>query len=296
MSWTKPYARIKSGIVAIIKKFEDEQGEFPTILGTGFLTSTEGVVCTCKHVADAIVDLPKPEGAIGYAARALLFVETGTKEERGWAFLVLEIPFIGYATVFGNTQGYVGPNPPDVAYLLLEARETPAVEVSDERLEEGEMVAFAGFPMGRELLQAPGWLHQVSPTLHTGVVAAVLPHNHVRKPHAFLVHANTQGGASGSPVFREDGKVAGMVYSVAQESYSLGGGNDDDGYMRYAVPTSLTCCVSREILAEVLPHVNRDAAAMRDRKTLNEIIAAGPKTVLPGQKIFEPWKPPGSKA
>jgi len=65
--------------------------------------------------------------------------------------------------------------------------------------------------------------------------------------------------------------------------------------MTYSVPTSLTLCISREILAEVLPHVNRDSAAVGGRRPLKEFIAAGPKPVRPGQKIFEPWKLPGAK-
>jgi hypothetical protein len=291
MSWSQPYADVKNRIVAIVPTFEKEPNQFPAILGTGFVASTEGVVCTCKHVADAINDLPRPTGYAGYPARAMMFIETVYGDKRDWAFLLLEILGIGYATVFGDTSGYLGPNPPDVAFLLLEATETPALEVSGDRLQEGEELAFAGFPMGRELLQAPGWLHQVSPTLHTGIAASILPHNHVRTPHSFLMHANTQGGGSGSPVFRKDGKVVGMVYLGIRDRYHFGGGENDNGATVYNVPTSLTCCVSREILSAVLPQVAQQATAEKGRKSLREFIANEPRTIVPGQNIFDTWPP-----
>ena len=91
-----------------------------------------------------------------------------------------------------DVSAYLGPNPPDISFMLLSVRETPTLEFDSEPLVEGEILAFAGFPMGTKLLKAPGWLHQFSPSLHWGLTSAILPHRLERIPHAFLLHANTQ--------------------------------------------------------------------------------------------------------
>src|SRR5262249_4912690 len=182
------------------------QTDFPEIMGTGFFISTHGVVCTCRHVVEACMHLPAPAGFAGFKAVALLFTEVEDRGSRVWGSLAVDVDSHGFATLLPGATGYRGPNPPDVAFLLLKLSGTPAVRWSAESAIEGESVAFAGFPMGTRMLKAPGWLHQVSPTLHSGIVAAVLPHPLAQYPHAFHIHANTQGGASGSPVFRENGE------------------------------------------------------------------------------------------
>src|SRR5262245_50247890 len=194
MDFVKAYDLVKPCVVAIVPKFSKTQSDFPEIIGTGFLISTEGVVCTCRHVADAIQAQPKPEGYTGYPAQVLLFTEISEGDVKGWGYITIEIEQIGHATVIGDTDEYLGPNPPDISFMLLSVRETPKLELADKPLSEGEMLAFAGFPMGTLLLKAPGWLHQFSPTLHWGIASAILPHRLEKLPHAFLMHANTQGG------------------------------------------------------------------------------------------------------
>jgi hypothetical protein len=67
--------------------------------------------------------------------------------------------------------------------------------------------------MGTDHLTAPGWLHQMSPTLQTGIISAVHPFP-CRSPHGFTMNVMVQGGASGSPVFSpETGEVLGLVYA-----------------------------------------------------------------------------------
>src|SRR5260370_8790405 len=62
-------------------------------------------------------------------------------------------------------------------------------------------------------LTAPGWIHQVTPTLQRGIISAVLPFT-CTTPHAYAINVMVQGGASGSPVFlSESGEVIGVLYA-----------------------------------------------------------------------------------
>ncbi len=289
MPFVDAYDRVRPSLVAIVSRFGLSQADFPPILGTGFFISREGVVCTCRHVAEAIGQLSHPPGYQGFPAAVIGFREENDDDGAAWGTYVMEIQAIGAATLEpAGAQGYVGPNPPDVAYLKVNVRETPALELAEHSVREGEMVAFAGFPLGNQLLRAPGWLHQVCPTMHSGVVGAILPHRQHPTPHGFLVHANTQGGASGSPVFRKDGKLVGMLYMGVNEPRQT-----SDGKAVYLVPTSLSGCVSREIIAQ--SHVGAAAEAAKDqaRQSLEEYLQALPRQkVMVGDGVLTPWTPP----
>ncbi len=298
MSFANAYRTVKPAVVAIASRYERDPTDFPLVFGTGFFVSEEGVVCTCRHIADAILAQPKPADSKGFPAVVLVFASTEVKSGRVFGYVSLEIESIGHAAVIGDKTGYLGPDPPDVSYLLVNAIGTPRVEISAEPLQEGEVVAFAGFPMGRKLLKAPGWLHQVSATLHSGVVGAVLPHQTAPIPHGFLVHANTQGGASGSPVFREDGTVVGMVYMGVpdvEEAKAPGG-----AVFRYEVPTSITGCMSREVLAQLVPLVEKEARASRKQSvppSLDKWMEKfGEGNLKAGANIFEGMWPPKVRA
>src|SRR5207248_351940 len=141
------------------------------------------------------------EGDLG--GDILIYHELTYNGKKKLAFAPLPIHAYGHTTLEGDPSGYGGPVPPDVSYLLLPIRELPYLDLAKDPLEEGEQVAFAGFPMGGDLLRLPGHLAQVTPTLHSGIVSAILPDRCAETPHGFWLHANTQGGASGSPVFRE---------------------------------------------------------------------------------------------
>lgn len=290
MAFINGYKMIKDCIVAIVQKFHRGKPDFPEILGSGFLVSREGVVCTCRHVADAIRQLPRPSGYHGFPACVLVFTEIEKDGRKGVGVLNVDIDSMGDADIWGETTSYLGPNPPEVSMILLSVRETPAIEFATDPLREGEEVAFGGFPMGTRGLRAPGWLHQLSPFLHCGIVSAILPHHSATLPHAFLLHANTQPGASGSPVFRNDGKLVGMVYMVLRHRETIGGGADDAGFLYYTVPTSLTGCVPFPILKQV-----HDVASAhmptKPRVTLGEYISARkPIMVGSGDSVFTEWK------
>lgn len=287
--FSNAYSRVKQAVVAITPMFQPGPAEFPDIIGTGFFVSSHGVVCTCRHVITAFNQLSRPEGFKGIPAAVLVFRESTFEGRTAWAWFAVRIRGYGFAELLGDTSGYVGPNPPDIGFLLLDVADTPVVEFSEEPLREGEWLAFSGFPMGTRLLRAPGWLHQVGPTLHAGVVSAVLPHALMPVPHGFIMQSHTQGGASGSPVFRPDGKVVGMVYMGIREDFVF---EDDGGVISYQVPTSLTGCVPREALQEsVAAGPVRDAADVKGRPSLDELIAnSTPVKMESDTNVLEKWK------
>jgi len=135
-------------------------------------------------------------------------------------------------------------------------------------LQEGIEVATAGFPMGTEALTAPGWLHQVTPTLQRGIISAVLPFS-CSSPHAFTINVMTQGGASGSPVFLpRAGTVIGVLY---------GGLNDIAETLQkdvYTVPTSISYVVPSHYIANSLRTIegNPNFTLPEDTKSLGELI------------------------
>ena len=218
------YQKIKPSIVAIVSRVSP-QPNYPPIIGTGFVGREDGIIFTCNHVIKGIEKLPRAKG----------------KPKEEWPAVVLfyhNIPDRGMITIPMDIQGavgiqkyehkgvYYGEDIPDMGILLVNYSGLPAMELSDEPdLQEGESVAVSGFPMGEATLLAPGWLHQISPTLQSGIISAVLPFP-CKAPHAYLMDVMIKGGSSGSPVFDpQSGKVYGMVYAKLQEQKEI----DDSG-------------------------------------------------------------------
>jgi hypothetical protein len=122
---------------------------------------------------------------------------------------MVEIPpeVIGVYSIKKMIPGkvYYGPPKPDVALVYVKMKDLPCLKVkyNKEKIKEGREIATAGFPMGTDTLMAPGYLHQITPTLRKGIISAVLPFE-CNTPHALMIDIMTQGGASGSPVFFPD--------------------------------------------------------------------------------------------
>jgi hypothetical protein len=149
--------------------------------------------------------------------------------------------------------------------------------------EEGEEVATAGFPMGTDLLTVPGRLHQISPTLQTGIVSAVHPFP-CTTPHGFTIDVMVQGGASGSPVFNiQTGEVLGAIYSGIFDS--------EEGQYGSLLQhkTNYTYCVSSHFFVNSLSQVlaKDDFAAVRSESTsIKDFFAQEkPKNVLTGEPV-----------
>ncbi len=269
------YQQIKPAIVAIVSRVSTNP-YFPDIVGTGFMVREDGIVLTNKHITDRIKALPKRKDAPKHEWPALIKV-FHLIPEQGMAIIDLDIEGVVFPGEFVKPKAYYGEDLPDVAAICIKAKDLPIMRLqSSLNIREGENVGVVGFPMGIQTLLAPGWLHQLSPTLQTGIVSAVLPFP-CDNPHALLLDLMTQGGSSGSAVFRpETGEVVGMVYAGLHEIRMLSSPKDRNGFMAYKNSTTLTLAVPTNYIRSLvdkldqIPQIkNRDLSKI---ESLQEII------------------------
>ena len=246
------YRELRHSIVGFVPRFarsEQEAKQFPPIFGTGFVVHEDGIIVTNDHVMDAFGTLPRPPGSTDFPAMALLFVLTS----KGNIEVPLDVVGVGKLSEFKPGPAYFGPDMPDIAYIQVAARGLKAVRLADSSrpIEEGEELATSGFPMGTDILEAPGWMHQMTPTLQRGVVSAVHPFP-CPTPHGFTMNINVQGGASGSPVFRTDsGEVVGVIYAGMHEVDV--GGKGSALMTRLKLPTNYAFAVPAHYIVKSLP-------------------------------------------
>ena len=249
---TETYEKIKPSVVAIVSQVAKDP-RFPDIIGTGFCAREDGIIFTNRHVIDAITKLPRfKDGQDEWPIKILYFLQS----EKGMGVVVMSVHGVAKISYTpGVDNSYYGEESPDVGIInLRDVKGLPALKIKDDAaFEEGMEVALSGFPMGSDTLKAPGWVHQIGPTLQTGIISAVLPMP-CTNPHALLLHVQVQGGSSGSPVFLPDtGEVVGIVYAGLQDQYHFGNAN---GLNAYNVPTALTYAVPGHILSQVLSKID----------------------------------------
>lgn len=254
MTFEQAYANIKPSIVAVVAKVSRNK-EFPDILGTGFIVRGEGLIATNRHVIKAIKSLPKLKGAPGdeWPVDVIIFHNVA-----GLGLAELRAPVKACFGFSLSTKPLYGPQNPDIGLLRIGYSNLPAVEIeTDPNYLEGEEVGAAGFPMGVDLLQAPGYLHQINPTLRKGVISAILPFP-CPDPHALMIDMMVQGGSSGSPVFSpKTGKVIGVVYGGLQESNVVKSSQGERLLLK--LPTGITYAVPSHLLAKSLIGVDKNA-------------------------------------
>lgn len=294
MSLADTYEKIKQSIVAFTAKYGIAQGPedinnpklaFPPIIGTGFIINENGIIVTNDHVAKFLPGLPKPpyapKGKIPCSVSLLKKVEEGLLHAR---FEILDIMRIKEYVPKGISYGS---EKPDIAIVVVKAKGLPELELCESMsLREGMEIATAGFPMGTQAFTAPGWLHQITPTLQRGIISAVLPYQ-CPSPHALAINVMAQGGASGSPVFLpENGKVIGILNCGLREFYQLS--EEDVPKAKYAVPTNISHVVPSNYILEFLKTVQKDPRAKlpKDTKTFDELIEETPR-----EFVNDPRKP-----
>ena len=247
------YPSIKGAVVAICLKVS-KRPEFPPILGSGFIVREDGLIFTCDHVVKAIEKLvgigglPRQE----WPAEVMLFQNIPGK---GMGIVPMEIKGVILTQLFKPKGGWYGEDIPDIGIIRADFKGLPTMKMASEVvINEGDMVAVSGFPMGENVLIAPGWLHQITPTLQTGVVSAILPFP-CPSPHAFLLDVMCKGGSSGSPVFNiETGEVLGMVYGGLPEKKIMRG--ESNTVLIYENASSLTLAIPSSFLKTMLARVD----------------------------------------
>lgn len=243
--FSKIYPQIKPSIVAVVSRVS-RNPELPDIIGTGFIARSDGIIFTNDHVIKLINKLPrlKSMSPDEWPAEVLYFHWIADK---GMMPLPLEIKGVGILKREKPIKGYhYGPDIPDLGSIHVHMKDLPALKIAEKLdLKEGEGIMLAGFPLGTDTLRAPGWLHQLSPTLQSGIISAILPFP-CDNPHAILIDTMTKGGSSGSPVFNPStGEVIGIVYGGITEVKTIAG---KSGALVYENSTSLTFAIPAKII------------------------------------------------
>jgi hypothetical protein len=245
--------------------------DVPAIIGTGFVVD-EGLVATNDHVVQ-IAERITSQGGRPAGEWPLEVTYFHLAPDRGMCQLTMEV--IG-AFAIGNVNPngpYYGPKQPDIGFLHVAMKGLPRLEIAtdDDAIEPGVRVATAGFPMGTRALRAPGYVHQLTPTLQEGIVSAILPFP-CKGHHAIMLNIMSLTGASGSPIFlAHDPKVVGILYGGLQETYRFG---NQGGALEYPIPTNFTYCVPSHYVRKALDGIRGrpELALPPDAPTLQDAL------------------------
>jgi hypothetical protein len=180
---------------------------------------------------------------------------------------------------FPKSGYYYGPRRPDFSVIHVKMRELPCVELLSDfsHLRVGDEVASLGYPMGADLLTAPGWLHQLGPTLQRGIISAILPFP-CKAPHSVLIDIMSLGGASGSPVFlANEPRIIGVLFAGLEESQVIFTPGQDETLQPVGMTkaaTSLSYVVPAYYVAALLEKVQQNPISKLppNTKTLNETL------------------------
>jgi len=196
-------ATIKPSIVAV-GTFMASRNPRATVLGTGFAVGKGDTIVTNAHVIPAEMDAAHQEKL------AVFYHKHG--EELQAEAKVLTIDPVH-----------------DLAVLKLSGESLPPLKLGDSAsVQEGEIYAFTGFPIGMAL--------GLFPATHRGLISAIVPNaipmlaasqlnskliHQLEKPFfVFQMDATAYPGSSGSPLYHaETGDVIGIINKVfVQES------------------------------------------------------------------------------
>ena len=213
--------KIKPSIVAVgtFQKTRKPPGKF---LGTGFVVANGNYVVTNEHVFPKTIDRSTKEEAVIFVGR-------------------------GRSVTTRKVTKVAEDAAHDVAILRFKGPSLPALTFANpDEVEEGQLVAFTGFPIGSVL----GFF----PVTHRGIVSAITPIaipsiqqkqldpktiKRLRKAfNVFQLDATAYPGNSGSPLYNpRGGTVYGIVSSVFVKESKENLLSNPSG-ITYAVPIS----------------------------------------------------------
>jgi len=290
MSLIESYAKVKPSIVAFCAKYSNEPGygtggRFPTIIGTGFIIDSCGLILTNQHVVDAFGDQRAPSQNTDPLDRVgAVFFDVSGDHIKCPALEIVGVTKIASYTVIDPVFDI---GPPDLALVAVKVKGLPSCQLSDAptRIEEGMKVATAGFSMGTSGLtdRINGPVRQLAPVLQQGVISAKQPWA-VETPHSFVINVLVQGGASGSPVFDPiTGVVIGVLSAsrveprVVEVTDRYGNPAKDQDGNQYIVclryPTSFSIIVPTYLIADKVSDLKKEmiGSIANDQLTLSEL-------------------------
>ena len=159
--------------------------------------------------------------AMGMAAGILLAGNIPRQDIVFWAFLS-SFSSISGALQFAMVDWiYNGVSLGDVAILTIDGKHDNFFKLADKKtlhkLKSGVPIAFLGFPM-ENLNNSNVNIDNPVASMQSGIVVAVsdFEMKDSGKTGNFLLRHNlpATGGASGSPIFNEDGEVVGLLYGI----------------------------------------------------------------------------------
>lgn len=178
------------------KIFSDELN----VIGTSFWLKDYKVLVTCAHVVQNLLGAPLEVAGllvVGNSGNYIRAVIDNIDLRHDLAILRL-----------------IGANNMPLSGAELEKELSDGLEIIDTYQEVGSAVAYAGFPLGNQLLDQ---LH--SPTYTEGVIGVQKKNNGLRKE--IQISGSVTGGFSGSPVvLKNNNKVIGIVSSGPQNGGS----------------------------------------------------------------------------
>ena len=220
MCLTETFESVRPSIVALgTRAAITRQGQtpvFPTILGTGFFVDDRGIVLTNRHVAEALQRVPRHPRTGASSAFAIVYGQVeASNDEHGLGMNFVEINGYSLPDTFTFDGDFYGQPMPDLAFLQLNVRDVPALQIESEpnTLRIGLPIATAGFALGTSALVVYQRVNQITPLLRHGIVSSLYPFP-CPSPHGFTVDIMTQGGESGSPIFLTDApRVVGLLHA-----------------------------------------------------------------------------------
>lgn len=216
MKLTEVIRKVTPTVVAFGSRFVPTESSvtpgFPVIIGTGFIVDERGLVITNEHVIEGIGKIPKP------ARFVMLFPEPVSEDgQTRFGVVLRSILAINSIASFESSSPYFGSAKPDFGFVRIDLQGLPVTEICDESntIEVGLDVATVGFPMGEVPLTPYDTTKasQVSAFARRGIVSSVLPCV-CADPHGFSIDILSEGGASGSPIFRtDDPRAIGILHA-----------------------------------------------------------------------------------